>query len=215
MQFSLHWLRSIFSPPVIILLVLILGSVSGSYGISYYTFMSHQRGDLLWFENQYVEAEFPQNWLGAAMDYENSTSGNVYRAIFFDPYVFLYMGFTIYDEKATQTFIQTYNLTDARSMIALLVNETYYEILETSSNATLSFIENGTRSISSYEADYSIYKFMDGYTEDNVSKNISYLMICYYDNNQLVQIACWGNDEEFDNSQQIFETFISLIKVKT
>lgn len=214
MEFSLQWLRSIFSPPVIILIVLILGSVAGSYGILYYTFMSHQRGDQLWFENQYVEAEFPQNWLGASIEYENSTSGNIFRAIFLNPYVFLYMGFTIYDEKATQTFVQTYNLTDAHSTISFLVNETYNEILQTSSNATLNFIKNDTRSISNHEADYSIYKFINGYTEDNVSKNISYLMISYFDNNRLVQIACWGNDEEFDNSQQMFETFISLIKVK-
>jgi hypothetical protein len=39
-------------------------------------------------------------------------------------------------------------------------------------------------------------------------------MISYFDNNRLVQIACWGNDEKFDSSHQMFETFISLIKVK-
>jgi hypothetical protein len=215
MEFSLHWLRSIFIPPVVIFLVLVVGSISAGFGVANYTLTSHSKDDQLWFENQYVEAEFPRNWFGTPMEYINSTSGNVFSAIFIAPDVFLYMGFTIYDEKATQTFIQTYNLTDARSIINLLANETYYQILETNSNATLSFIENGTRSISSYEADYSIYRFVNGYTEDNVSKNISYLMISYFDNNRLVQMAYWGNEDEFSNSRQMFETFISQIKVKT
>lgn len=215
LQFSFQWLRSLFVPPIIIFLVLMLGSILGSFGIAYFTFTSHIRGDLLWFENQYVELEFPRNWYGDSGEYLNSTFGNTFSAIFVAPNVFLYIGLTIYDEKAAQTYIQMYNFSDAYSVVKFQVNKTYSIVLQTNSNVTLVPIKNGTIPVSGYNADYSICLFENGYTENNVQKNVKFMMISYFDKQHMVQISFWGDEDEFDRSYSLFETFLYQMKVKT
>jgi hypothetical protein len=202
-------------PPVIIFLVLLLGSLLGSISTLFYIFGSHQRGDSLWFENQYVELEFPKNWVAAPLENINSTAGNTFSAVFFEADAFLAMGITVYDKMATQTFFNKYNFTDTRSILFSEANKTYTDILQSSKNATLEIMENGTRLISNSEADYAIYLIRNGYIENNVSKNISYMSIFYINNQQLIQLAYWGNEDEFGRQNQIFETFLSQLRVKT
>jgi len=192
-----------------------LGSILGSFGTAYYTFTSHIRGDLLWFENQYVELEFPRNWYGSSEEYLNSTYGNTFSAVFVAPNVFLYIGLTIYDEKATQTYTQMYNISDAHSMVQFQIDKTYSIIFPSNSNVTLVPLENGTISVSGYNADYSICLFENGYTENDVQKNVTYMVIFYVDKQQIVQIAFWGDEDEFERSYSIFETFLYQMKVKT
>jgi hypothetical protein len=192
-----------------------LGSLLASYSIIYYTFASHQRDDSLWFENQYVELEFPENWIAAPLEYINSTSGNSFSAVFFAADTFLAMGITVYDRTATQTFLNKYNFTNTRSILMSEANKTYTDILQSSANATLEILENGTRLISNHEANYAIYLIRNGYVENNVTKNISYMSIFYIDNQQLIQLAYWGNEDEFGRQNQIFETFLAQLRVKT
>lgn len=214
MQFNLQWLRSLFVPPVIIFLVLILSSILGSFGIACFTFTSHLKGDLLWFENQYVELEFPRNWYGDSSEYLNSTYGNTFSAIFAAPNFFLYIGLTVYDEKATQTYIHMYNLSDAHSVILLQINRTYSSVIQTNSNATLVHLENGTIPVSGCIADYSICLFENGYTENDVQKNVTYMIVSFIDKQQIIHIAYWGDENEFERNYSMFETFISQMKVK-
>jgi hypothetical protein len=162
-----------------------------------------------------VELGFPENWFGAPLEYVNSTSGNTYSAVFIAPNVFLAIGITIYDRSATQTYIDKYNLTNTRAILVFESNRTYHNILESNSNATLEMVENGTRSVAGYEADYSIYLIRNSYVENNVTKNISYLTIFYNANGQLVQIAYWGNEEVFDQSRQTFDAVLNQMSVKT
>jgi len=215
LQFSLQRLRSVFVPPVIIFLVLVPSSVLASFGIVGFTFVSHQRGDFLWFDNQYVELGFPKNWFGAPLEYVNSTSGNMFSAIFIAPNTFLAIGLTIYDRSATQTFLATYNFADTRAILDFEANRTYQDILESRSNATLEMVETGTRTLDDHEAEYSIYLIRNSYIENNVTKNITFLTIFYFTNEQLVQIAYWGNEEAFDLSRQTFETVLTQMSVKT
>ncbi len=215
MQFSLQRLRSVLVPPVIIFLLLVPSSVLASFGIILFTYASHERGDFLWFENQYVELAFPKNWFGAPLEYVNSTSGNMFSAVFIAPNTFLAIGLTIYDRSATQTFLATYNFPDTRAILDFEANRTYQDILESSSNATLEMIETGTRTLDNYEADYSIYLIRNSYVENNVTKNITFLTIFYFANERLVQIAYWGNEEAFELSRQTFETVLTQMSVKT
>jgi hypothetical protein len=218
LRFSFQWLRSVFVPPVIILLVLLLGSVLAGFGISYYTVTSHLRGDLLCFENQYVEFGFPKNWYGGSAELINSTSGNMYTALFIAPNVYLDIGLRIYDKDATRTFIKNFNLTDSHSVITYYANNSYHYFLQTSSNATLILNCSSTIQVSSHEADYSIYLIKNGYIDptDNVTKSISIMIISYFDNQRLVQIIYWGNQNDFENSLQTFETTIlPQLRVKT
>jgi len=205
----------VFIPPVILILILIFGSLLASMGILYYVQTSHIRGDLLWFENQYVEFGFPKNWYGTPFEYSIQSSGKTFSAVFTDPEKVIYIGLSVFDETATQTFLSNSNLTDARSVINYEANMTYNEILESSSNATLVFLENGTKTVSSHVSDYSIYKIMNGYTENNVTKNISYMMVSYFNNQRLVQIAYWGSEEDFNSTLQVFEVFLNNLEVKT
>ena len=204
-----------FVPPIIIFLLIVPISVLACFGIVYFTFTSHQRGDFLWFENQYMELEFPVNWFGAPLEYVNSTSGNTYSAVFIASDVFLAIGITIYDRSATQTYIDKYNFIDTHAILVFESNRTYHNILESSSNATLEMVESGTRSVAGYEADYSIYLIRNSYVENNVTKNISFLTIFYFADGQLVQIAYWGNEEAFGQSRQTFETVLTKMSVKT
>jgi len=214
-QFNLKKLRSIFIPPVIIFLLLVPSSVLASFGIVLFTFTSHERGEFLWFENQYVAIGFPKNWYGAPLEYSNSSYGNMFSAVFISPETFLAIGLTIYDETATQNFLDVYNFTDTRTILEFEANRTYQDILASSSGATLEMIEDGTRTLASYEAEYSIYLIRDSYIENNVTKNISFLTIFYFADERLVQIAYWGNEEAFAQSRQIFETVLSQMSVKT
>ncbi|MEM5872052.1 MAG: hypothetical protein QW051_04220 [Candidatus Aenigmatarchaeota archaeon] len=208
-------MRSIFIPPVALILILIFGSILVSIGILYYTHVTHLEGDLLRFENQFVEMKLPRNWYGTPMEYNFQSSGKTFSAIIFDPSKIIYIGISVFDETSTETFLNNCRLTDARSVINYEVNMTYYEIRKNRENATLIFIENGTRTVSGFEAEYSVYKILDGYVENDVSKNISYMMLSYFHNQKLVQIAYWGSEEYFDSSLQEIETFISNLRVKT
>jgi hypothetical protein len=216
LQFSLQRLRSVFVLPVIIFLVLVPSSVLASFGIIFFTFTSHQRGDFLWFDNRYVELGFPKNWYGAPLENINSTSGNTYSTVFIAQDVFLAIGITIYDRSATQTYIDKYNLANnTRAILVFESNRTYHNILESSSNATLEMVESGTRSVSGYEADYSIFLIRNSYVENNVTKNISFLTIFYFADGQLVQIAYWGSEEAFVQSRQTFDAVLNQLSVKT
>lgn len=214
MQFSLKKLRSVFIPPVIIFLLLIPSSVLASFGIVFFTFSSHERGDFLWFENQYVAIGFPKNWYGAPLEYVNASSGNMFSAVFIAPGTFLAIGLTIYDPTATQSFLEIYNFTDTRAILEFEANRTYYQILASSSGATLELTETGTRAVGSYEAEYSVYLIRNSYIENNVTKNISFLTIFYFANERLVQVAYWGNEEAFALSRQTFESILSQMSVK-
>jgi hypothetical protein len=220
LQISFGWLRSLFVLPVIIFLALLLGSIIGSFGIAYSSLTSHlATGGLLYFEDQYVELEFPRNWLGSYYEYSNSTYGNGFTAIFVAPNVFVLIGLTIYDKTATQSYIKTYNLKDAHSVVIFQLNETYTSILQTSdSNATIASIENSTISICNHTvtADYSTCLFEKAYVNNNgTQSNITYMNICYFDNQRLIQIAYWGDQNAFSNSYPIFTTFLNDLKVKT
>ena len=214
MRLNLRILRSIIIPPVILTLILILVSVLVSLGILYYTQATHLEGDLLRFENQFVEMKLPKNWYGTPMEYNFESSGKTFSAIIFDPSRIVYIGLSIFDETSTETFLNNCKLTDVRSVINYEVNMTYYEIRKNSENATLVFIENGTKMVSGYEAEYSVYKILDGYVENDVPKNISYMMLSYFHNQKLVQIAYWGSEEYFDSSLKEIEIFISNLRVK-
>ena len=214
-QFSLERLRKVFILPVIIFLLLIPSSVLASFGIIFFTFTSHERGDFLWFENQYVTIGFPKNWYGAPLEYVNSSSGNMFSAVFIAPDTFLAIGLTIYDQAATQNFLEIYNFTDTRAILEYEANITYQDILASSSGATLEMIETGTRTLTSYEADYSIYLIRNSYVENNVTKNITFLTIFYFTNERLVQVAYWGNEEAFALNRETFEAVFSQMSVKT
>ena len=215
MKLNLRILRSIIIPPVILILTLVFGSVLVSFGILYYTQATHLEGDLLYFENKYVEIRFPRNWYGASVEYNASSFGKIFSAIFYDPSKVIYIGFSIFDELSTRTFLNSCRLTDTRSVMNYEINITYHEFLKNSDNATLAFIENGTKIVSGFKAEYSFFKILNGYVENGVSKNVSYLMLTYFHNQRLVQIAYWGSEETFDSSICEIETFISNLKVKT
>lgn len=197
------------------MLILVCSSVLVSFGILYYTQITHLEGDLLYFENRYVEIKFPRNWYGASMEYNVSSSGKIFSAIFFDPPKVIYVGLSIFDEQSTRTFFNSCRLTDIHSVMNYQINMTYHEFLRDSNNATLAFIENGTRIVSNLEAEYSIFKILNAYIENGISKNVSYAMLIYLHNQRLVQIAYWGSEETFDSSINEIETFISNLKVRT
>jgi len=182
------------------------------------------RGDLLWFENQYVEFEFPKNLFAyPPLEYVNSTYGSIFNALFFDYNSSLVIGLTIQDETATRTYFQVYNLTDVRSAIFMEINITYQEILKEcisrGYNATFSYLENGTMDVSSqhYKADYSIYIIKIDYLQDStlMSNSRKYIYISYMNMQRLVQITLAVNEEYYNESRQIFDSFLTSMRVKT
>ncbi len=215
MRFNLRALRLIFVPPVNLLLILIFGSLLASASILYYTQVTYLENDLFRFENQFVELRIPKNWYGSPLEYNDPSSGrNAFSAYLANPEGAIYIGLQIYDETTTRIILERYNLSDARSIINYEVNATYYAILESYSNATLFFIENGTRMVSSYEADYSTFKIINGFMENNVPKNISYMIFSFFNDGRLIKIAYWGKEEDFVSSYHVLEMFISNLRLK-
>jgi hypothetical protein len=191
---------------------LILGSVVAGLGITYFTIAPHLKGNLICFEDQYVKFGFPENWYGSSSVLVISTCGNIYAALFVEPPpAYLDIALTVYDKNYTNTFIKENNLTrDPSSVISFLANNTYNYLLQSSSSATLILNCSKTIQVSDHTAACSVYLIQNAYLDPttNMTKNVLLMIVSYFDSDRLVQIIYWGNQDDFQNSLQMFETMI-------
>jgi hypothetical protein len=195
-------------------IALILGSCAVSFGVAYYSLSTHLRGDYLWIDNSYAELGFPKNWRAMAWVDSDPDIGESFNAQVALPNVFSAMILMIYDEKATRTYMDEYNLTDIDSLLSFAAQSLYEWALENNANATLVSAENGTITVSSEKADYLTILIKDGYSSDGSFQNLTCTFISYMSEQRLIQIIFWGSEQACLETRSTFEAILNTVRVK-
>ena len=200
-------------PPVIIFLVSVLVSCLVGYAIIYSTLAAHLHGDNIRLENEYLEIEFPRNWLGVTWELGNDTSGKGFNAYFAPTDVVALTLVRAYDDKATQIYMNEGNLADTFSIVIFEANRLYNWSLDTNENATMSFIENGTMFVSNCRADFTRFIIQDGLEQDNALYNLTCVFLSCIEQQRLFQVAFWGEEEDWTQTYGTFEVILDSIKI--
>ncbi len=214
MSFILRSLRGILRrPPVVIFIVLALGSCLAGYGFVYWILSANLHGDYLLLKNEYLEVEFPRYWFAFTWKPGNETSGRGYSAFFAPTDRYVVMLLRIYDEVATRRFIEANNLTDAFSVAAYEADRMYNWSLQSNANATFLYSENGTVTVASREAIYTKFAIRDGFKQDEAFYNLTCIFMSWIDKQQLFEIAFWGKEDDWTQTHSVFETMLGSIKI--
>ncbi|RJS75390.1 hypothetical protein CW712_04685 [Candidatus Bathyarchaeota archaeon] len=201
-------------PSLIAFIALLIGCTLTSFGILQYTLSAHIKGDYILLENDYLALEFPKDWLAFSWIDHNLAAGKSYSALFASPHIFSVMMFRVYDQAATQSYMQKNNLTDTLSVVIFEASRIYNWSLENNKNATLVFLENGTITVSDHTALYSSFLIRDGFKQDGKLYNLTCMFISYVSNQKLVQVVFWGKEDDCRQTRDIFNTVLSSTKVK-
>jgi hypothetical protein len=191
---------------------LVLGSCLASSAVIYFTLTAHLTGDHLRFKNEYFEILFPKNWYGFSWEDRNATTGNLYTFLFGPTDMFVWANIVVYDEVATNNLMEENNLTDAFSVVIHGATTLYEQALQNNNNATFFFIENGTSMVSDHKAYYTEFAIRDGFTLDDAFYNMTCIFISYIDLQRLVHIAFQGEEEDWIQAYDTFETILDSIE---
>jgi len=204
--------------PLAIFIILVLASFAAGYALINYTITintSRIRGDYFYLKTQSLEVDFPKDWYAAKWDDVNQ-SGAIYITLFSPYNLPVVVFFRIFNEEATATFLSENLLTDAFSVVVFEVNRIYeWCRINNNPDATLSFIENVTVSVSNYEANYSKIIIYKGFKQDVIIGNISGIFIAQLRQQKLVQIAFYGREEEWNQPsvQEAFKIILNSTKL--
>lgn len=205
--------------PLTIFILLILASCIVSYVIIYSTLTSHIspfRGDYLRLKNKYLEIDFPKGFYAAEWENQNSSSGNIYTLSFSPVDLRAIIFFIIYDEKATQTFMNENHLSDAFSVCIFEAKKMYDRSLGYNINASLFFVENSTMKISNLEANYTKITIKDGSKMENGTlSDITGLFISVINQRKLFMITFYGQEKDWNqiSLQEVFRNIINSTKI--
>ncbi len=216
MSLVLRWfVRAFRKPPVIVFLVLLLGSCLTGYGIIYNIAASHQseiNPNFLHFETDYVEVELPKNWITFQGKVQNTT-GLFFSIVSYNPFTWAFFQFQFCDENAKMFLLERLNLTDASQMLQKIINDTYSEILEKNSNVTRIFNENGTMTISNLTAEYSIITLRNVPTETSNLHNITSLIAIHIDEKRLIYISFTCDESNWSKESELFAIIAKYLKL--
>ena len=188
--------------PLTIFIILILISCGIGYAIINFSLAQHARGEYFQLKNNYVEIEFPRNWLAFTWEEVNATGGRyVILCGPTDLRVAIY--FMTFDELATQTYMDENNITDAFSAITLEVSRIYNWSLGQNPDAKLHFTENGTITLANHEANYTIINIEGGYVENEAVYNWTGMITSWIDP-RMTQIVFYGEENDWN---QVYNTF--------
>jgi hypothetical protein len=201
--------------PLAIFILSILASYIVSYTIFYSALSSHAspiRDNYLQIKNNYLEIDFPKFLYAVENETGNVGSGNIYTLTFYTVDSHAIMVFRFYDEKATQSFMSENNLSDAFSIVVSQVKKIYDWTRENNVNASLFFVENGTRKVSSLDTNYSIIIVEDGFKDENGAlSNIAGIFISGISQQRIFVIMFYGQEDDWKQSslQEIFQNILN------
>ena len=205
--------------PLTIFILLILASSIVSYVIIYSALTSHAspfRGDYLQLRNKYLETDFPKVFYAAEWETVDASSGNIYTLSFSPIDLHAIMNFIVYDEKATQTFINENHLSDAFSVCVFEAKMMYDRFLGNNVNASLFFVENGTMKISNLEANYTRITVKDGLKAgDGTLSNITGLFVSGINQQKLFEVIFYGQEKDWNqiSLQEVFRNILNSTKI--
>lgn len=218
MGFRLPQLGRITRPPLVIFIALVLGSCLVTGGVIQLTLSSHLNGDYILLENEYMKIKFPKNWYAASWKDINVTVGNKYGIMVAPTDLFATVVFRLYDEQAAQNFMKENNLTDTFSAVIFKANQLYNWSLQSNGNATLFFVENGTKTVSGYRADYVKVFIKGGYVETaddgtTTTHNVTGIFLSCMNRQSLLEILFWGIEDDWGRTYGTFEVMLNSIKI--
>ncbi|RJS86713.1 hypothetical protein CW704_04900 [Candidatus Bathyarchaeota archaeon] len=199
--------------PLMIFLLMILGSLLVGFLVIYEIVATHSRGEYLRLENRFIKIDLPRNWFVYSWKTENST-GDIYNVFLTPPNLLSAIIFKIHDEKATQNFMKEYNLTDALSVATFEIERVYNWTQSKNENASIIFEETGEIELFKKQAGYSKIIVKDGIETDGKFYDMSFLMMSYIQNQKLVEIAFWGKKEDCEKMSDLFETILNSTEIR-
>jgi len=191
--------------------ILSLGVIS--YVIIYSALNTHARGDYFKLETEYVELDFPRNWV--AMTWKDlNRSGNRYGLILTPMDLRASIFLMIYDENATKVYLKQNNIYDAFSSITFEVERIYNWSLEKNRDAKLDFVKNGTLNVSNHQANFTMFTIEGGYVDENQQRyNWTWMYISWIDD-KLWQIALQGEEADWNKAYDNFNYLLNSTETR-
>lgn len=202
--------------PLLAFLVLLAGSCLVSFAVIYYTLVTNQstnRPDYFRLRSEFFETEFPMSWFAVTWVNKNETTGSIGEAVIASTNLFAALALRVYDEGAARSYLAENRLTDPFSVVVFEANRLYNWSLQDNSNATLTFVENGTTSVSGYEAVFSRVLIKGGIKQEEAFYNLTSMFIVFRAQQRLAEIVSWGKEEDWRLAQETFKAILGLTKV--
>jgi len=188
------------------------------FGIIHYTVATNRRGDYLSLNNDILSVNFPVNWFALTWESSNkSFGGKVFSLIIFPPDKFSAISIQVYDRAATERFLIEENLSDPASIAYRDVRRFFDWILEKNENASVISIVNGTAyaGASRNIARYSKILIRNGFkSSDGKYYNMSCRVLSFMKGDNLVRVAFWGEQSDYEETSEVFQRILSDLVVK-
>jgi len=199
--------------PIAIFLMAILSLGIISYVIIYSALKTHARGDYFELETEYVELDFPRNWV--AMTWKDlNRSGNRYGLILTPMDLRASVFLMMYDENATKVYLKQNSIYDAFSSITFEVERIYNWSLEKNKDARLDFVKNGTLNVSNHQANFTMFTIEGGYIDENQQRyNWTWMYISWIDD-KLWQIALQGEEADWNKAYDNFNYLLNSTETR-
>ena len=199
--------------PLTIFLAAFLGSLILGFSIIYDIVVTHSVGENLRLENKFIKIDFPRNWEAYSWN-RRSCGGNIYSVFLYSPDHTSIILFRIYDENATQNFMEKNNLKDILAVINFEAEIIYSNIRKKNKNSSLIFEEVGKINIGRVPADYSKIILKNAVKFEETFHDMFCLIISYIKNQKLVEIFFWRGEENYEKLSTIFEEILNSTEIK-
>ena len=191
------------------------------FGIIYFTVATNRRGDYLSLNNDVLSVNIPINWFALTWESSNSSlGGKVFSLIILPPdksSLPMAISIQIYDKAATERFFIEGNLSDPAAIAYRDIQLFFDWILEKNANASVISIVNGTTyaGASRNTVRYSKILIRNGFkSSDGKYYNISCIVLSFMNEDNLVRIAFWGKQEDYEETSEVFQRILSDLVVK-
>jgi len=199
--------------PLTIFLVAFFGSLILGFSIIYNIVATHSVGENLRLDNEFIKIDFPKNWIAYSWS-ERNASGNVYSVFLYSKNLSSIILFRIYDENATQHFMEKNNLKDALAVVNFETRRMYNEIRKKNENSSLIFEEAGGIKIWEVQANYSKIIIKNAVKSEGTFHDMFCLVISYIKNHRLVEIFFWREREDYEKLSVLFEKILNSTRIK-
>ena len=204
--------------PLLIFLLIVCISLILGFSIIYFTVATNRRGDYLSLNNDVLSVNFPINWFALTWESSNrSLGGKVFSLIIFPPDKFSAISIQVYDKVATERFFIEEKLSDPAAIAYQDAQRFFDWILEKNENASVISIVNGTAyaGASRNIARYSKIIIRNGFkSSDGKYYNMSCMVLSFINEDNLVRIAFWGKQEDYEDTFEVFQRILSDFVVK-
>ena len=188
------------------------------FGIIYFTVATNRRGDYLSLNNDVLSVNIPINWFALTWESSNrSLGGKVFSLIILPPDKFSAISIQVYDKAATERLFIEGKLSDPAAIAYRDIQQFFDWILKKNENASIISIVNGTAyaGASRNIARYSKILVRNGFkSSDGKYYNISCMVLSFMNEDNLVRIAFWGKQEDYEETSEVFQRILSDLMVK-